>query len=231
MGIKYSGKQAVKYAQFANESFSWNFLEKPAIEKNLGPLVNSHKRVLDAGCGTGRSTRLLIDLGFAKEKIIASDISPSMLEIARKEVQGVNFIESNLANLDFGNNTFDIVLSNMVLHYLDNETLRNVVEKFYRWLDKGGILLFITVHPFRFPENYSQYFDNNVKKEKTPWGTIIDYYPKKISDYVNAVIKSGFEILSLDEPQPPRESKEVNLQSFQKYSSIPTRLIVKARKS
>ncbi len=231
MNIRYSGRQGQKYAQFAEKLFSWKYLEKPVIESHLKTLVVSHKRVLDAGCGTGRSTSLLLNLGFTKEHIVATDISSNMLEIAQSSLPRVKFIESDLLKLDFNDNSFDIILSNMVLHYLNQDDSRMIIKKFYNWLDHGGYLLFIVVHPFRFPANYSQYFDNEAKVEKTPWGTTMEYYPKKISDYVNAVIESGFELLKVDEPQALVEGKVESSEEYTKYSSIPTRLVIKAKKN
>lgn len=230
MKVKYSGTQAQKYKQFAEKSFSWKYLEKPVIQSHLKNKVDSSKKILDAGCGTGRSTRLLLDLGAKEENILATDISPAMLRQARRLFSGVKFIESDLVNLDFKENCFDIILSNMVLHYIDQKNLEKVIKKFASWLTSSGYLLFIVVHPLRFPENYSSYFEDGPKTEKTPWNTLIEYYPKKVSDYVNSVIESGLELLSLEEPKPLSESVQADSVEFNKYSSIPSRLVIEAKK-
>ncbi len=230
MNIKYSEAQAQKYAQFADNSFSFKYLEKPVIEKHLRPLLTTHSKVIDIGCGNGRSTKLLVDLGFRKTDIVATDISPHMLALAKKSLKGIKFIESDLRNLILSDNSFDIIVSNMVLQDLDQQDLRMVMKKFYRWLTPKGHLVFIVVHPLRFRSNYEHYFEDTVQVEETPWGTTIEYYPKKVSDYVNAAIEFGFTLLKVEEPQALVEGKQENPEQYIKYSSIPTRLVIKARK-
>ena len=53
------------------------------VARDLPPLLARHRtgdRALDFGCGAGRSTRLLRDLGFEP---VGVDISPAMIDLAR----------------------------------------------------------------------------------------------------------------------------------------------------
>jgi ubiquinone/menaquinone biosynthesis C-methylase UbiE len=231
MKVKYSGKQATKYAQIADELYSWKFLEKPAIERHLKPLLKSNTKVLDAGCGMGRTIELILDLGVKEKNLIGSDISSDMLKVARKLFPNIKFLRANLPDLKLRNDSLDVVVSNMTLHYLNQKDFKKTIKNISKWLVKEGWLFFIVVHPLRFSSNYSDYNKKKVKVEKTPWGTEIEYYPKKISEYINEVINSGFELTCVEEPTPAGSQAKKNVEDFIKYSSIPTRLLVKARKT
>jgi len=230
MKVKYSGVQATKYAQFAEGSYSWNFVEKPAIERQLKPILKDDSKVLDAGCGTGRTIKLLLDLGLNEDNLTGTDISSDVLKIAKYSFPGVKLIKENLPDLEVPNDSLDIVVSNMTFHYLNQKDFTKTIKNIAKWLRKEGYLLFVVVHPLRFASNYREYFNNKVKMERTPWGTEIEYYPKKISDYINAVIHSGFELLDVEEPEPEGEEAREDKKEYEKYSSIPTRLFVNAVK-
>ncbi|SRR4030042_841223 len=231
MKVKYSGVQAAKYIQFSEKSFSWKFVEKPAMERHLKPILESKMRVLDAGCGTGRTIKLLLDLGVREKNLIGTDISPDMLNIARNSFPNIRFIQANLSNLKLRNESLDLVVSNMTFNYLSQKDFKKTMESISRWLAKGGYLFFITIHPLRFVSNHSEYFSNKAKIEKTPWGTEIKYHPKKFSDYINTIMSFGFELLSVEEPTPVGKKAKKNKKDYKKYSSMPTRLLIKAIKA
>ncbi|HUV42710.1 MAG TPA: class I SAM-dependent methyltransferase [Patescibacteria group bacterium] len=230
MKIKYSGAQAAKYVQFSEKSFSWKFIEKPAIEKHLKPILKSDMQVLDAGCGAGRTMKLLFDLGVQEKNLIGTDISSDMLNITRKSFPNVKLIQADLPNLKLRSESLDLVVSNMTFNYLSQKDFKKTMENISRWLVRGGYLFLIAIHPLRFVTNHSEYFSNKVKIEKTPWGTEIEYHPKKISDYINTTINSGFDLMTVEEPIPMGEEAKKNLTEYKKYSSVPTRLLIKAIK-
>lgn len=98
--------RADSYAELEFPGTYWlAFRDLPAI---LGEHVRG-SRALDFGCGTGRSTRFLRDLGFDTTGV---DISESMLKKAReRDPKGSYFLvsETELPELDHG--SFDLVLS------------------------------------------------------------------------------------------------------------------------
>lgn len=70
------------------------------------------KTILDLGCGHGRFAIPLAKRGFT---VTCVDISPVMLDIARKKAEGIKniiFTEGNIANLSqFTDRSFDLVLA------------------------------------------------------------------------------------------------------------------------
>lgn len=80
--------------------------------RDLPQIISSHTkgtRALDFGCGTGRSTRFLKELGFETTGV---DISETMLAEARsRDPHGDYRLVTNDGPTDLPNNSFDIVLS------------------------------------------------------------------------------------------------------------------------
>lgn len=72
------------------------------------------KALLDVGSGDGRLTALLVDKA---EAITAIDPDNNSIEAARKNISGVNFLVGSGEELDFANETFDIVLFSYSLHH------------------------------------------------------------------------------------------------------------------
>ncbi|MDP8942867.1 MAG: methyltransferase domain-containing protein [Actinomycetota bacterium] len=73
--------------------------------------------VLDAGCGTGRLTELLVER-LPRGRVIAVDASPAMVARARERLgQGVEVSEADLAELRL-EEPVDAVFSNAVFHWI-----------------------------------------------------------------------------------------------------------------
>jgi trans-aconitate 2-methyltransferase len=82
--------------------------------------------VLDAGCGSGRVTRHLLEL-LPKGRVIGVDASPSMIETAREQLAGygdrVELIVSDLLDVVVPS-PVDVVFSNATFHWiLDHQRL------------------------------------------------------------------------------------------------------------
>jgi trans-aconitate 2-methyltransferase len=92
----------------------------PVIERLA---LRGDETVLDAGCGSGRVTRLLLER-LPRGRVIAVDAAPSMVEEARAALGGdVEVIQSDLAELEL-DETVDAVFSNAVFHWVpDHDAL------------------------------------------------------------------------------------------------------------
>ena len=97
-----------------------------------------NKLVLDAGCGEGRFSWLLGNLG--AKKVVAVDFSNAAL--SRAKYQSANqskiiFIKADLNNLPFKENTFDLVISFGVIHH--NKYPEKLFHKLSKFTKLGGI--------------------------------------------------------------------------------------------
>jgi SAM-dependent methyltransferase len=121
---------------------AWTDRTESEVERAMKMLrPQGDERVLDLACGSGRHSLELRRRGF---EVVGADISPELLEIARKEAQEqgleVDFVEADLRELDL-EAEFDIVLSlnDGAIGYFETEeeNLRSF-EVISRALRSGG---------------------------------------------------------------------------------------------
>jgi SAM-dependent methyltransferase len=98
--------------------------------------------VLDVPCGGGIALRGL-DPG-AKLRYVAADISPTMLDRARRRARefglaGIEFVEADIEQLPFADHEFDLCLSLNGLHCLPDPAA--AVRELARCLKPGGRLV------------------------------------------------------------------------------------------
>lgn len=86
-------------------------------------LLRGDETVLDAGCGSGRVTRLLLDR-LPEGRVIAADAAPTMVEQARRALGArAEVLHADLAALELSE-AVDAVFSNAVFHWVsDHERL------------------------------------------------------------------------------------------------------------
>jgi ubiquinone/menaquinone biosynthesis C-methylase UbiE len=99
-------------------------------------------RVLDLGCGPGRAAAALAERYGAV--VTGLDASPEMLAAAREVAPSVTFVQGFAEDLPFADRSFDVVLSNFVVHLLDRVA---AFAEVYRVLRTGGIYWVKTEDP------------------------------------------------------------------------------------
>jgi trans-aconitate 2-methyltransferase len=102
--------------------------------------LDGDEAVLDAGCGSGRVTRLICER-LPKGRVVGVDGSPSMIEHAREQLaefgDRVELIVSDLLALEL-ERPVDAIFSNAVFHWiLDHELL---FERLFASLRPGGVI-------------------------------------------------------------------------------------------
>lgn len=177
------------------------------------------KRLLDAGCGEGYLSRILADRG---AEITAVDYSPRMIEIAKERTPEellINYQRGNCEDLHFlNNNSFDIIVSNMVFHDLAN--YKKAFKEMFRLLVKEGLFIFSILHPcFITPEsgwertksgqklhwNVDKYFYEGTYEQNYGEEEKMFLFHRTLTSYINILLKTGFTIESVIEPKPSYE--------------------------
>jgi demethylmenaquinone methyltransferase/2-methoxy-6-polyprenyl-1,4-benzoquinol methylase/phosphoethanolamine N-methyltransferase len=110
--------------------------------------------ILDVGCGTGSlAVAARHDLG-DEGNVVGIDPSSNMIDLARQKAEKagvqVDFRVGVIENLEFEAETFDLVLSSLMMHHLTDELKERGLQEIKRVLKPGGRLLIIELDPGAF---------------------------------------------------------------------------------
>jgi ubiquinone/menaquinone biosynthesis C-methylase UbiE len=100
-------------------------------------------RLLDIGCGTGRTLHQ-IAVTHPTMQLHGVDLSPAYIRAARRrlaEVPELTLAVENGEKLPWSDATFDIVTSTYMFHELPRNARRNVVREMLRVVKPGGLLV------------------------------------------------------------------------------------------
>jgi len=75
---------------------------------------------LDVACGSGKLTAVLSRIAGPRGRVVGLDFSPLMLEIARRDHAGIEFLEGDALNLPFDDGSFDAATIAFGLRNLSN---------------------------------------------------------------------------------------------------------------
>ena len=159
--------------------------------------------ILEVGCGTGKNTTLLSQMG---KKILALDFSQGMLKRAKEKLAstGVFFCAADVRDRwPCRSVSMGLVTCNLVLEHI--EDLSPVFSEAYRILIKGGLLFVSELHPYRQYQGKKARFEGG-------GGTIeINAFVHNLSDFFDIAQGCGFTLLKFrecwrdeDAGQPPR---------------------------
>ena len=116
-------------------------VEIPLTRRALAPQPGD--RLLEAGCGTGRMTRLLSP---SVRELVAMDFSFESLRVNRRKLQAasaanVHLVQADLCHLPFADCAFDRIVSSQVLEHVPGPAARAAaVAGLARVLRPGGTL-------------------------------------------------------------------------------------------
>lgn len=100
------------------------------------------KQVIDLGAGTGLLTYFWYQ-NCPNSKYMLIDIADEMLSVAQKRFQGIENISYQTANYvdTLPNNGFDVAISALSIHHLENDDKIKLFSKLYEKLPDGGLFV------------------------------------------------------------------------------------------
>jgi ubiquinone/menaquinone biosynthesis C-methylase UbiE len=224
-------EMAVEYAA-DNATSAYNaFYERPATMALLGNVAGL--RALEVGCGPGVLTSWLVDQGAS---VTAMDVSPAMLDLARKSVgDRADLVLADLAApLPFETADFDIVVASLVLHYVRD--WKAALGELRRVLSPQGALVFSTHHPtmdwmLSSPDDYFA-----VKQVTDTWSKggrdfAVSFWRRPLTAMCEAIAAAGFVIERLVEPAPLPELAQRNPHANEEIRTSPRFLFFRLRPS
>jgi ubiquinone/menaquinone biosynthesis C-methylase UbiE len=115
----------------------------PPISRYVADRPRAEQRLLDVGCGTGR-TLLQLAAALPNMRLVGVDLSPYYLQVARDllaRVPDVSLVADNAEQLPFVDRHFDVVTSVYLFHELPRAARRRVLAEARRVLRPGGLLV------------------------------------------------------------------------------------------
>ena len=192
------------------------------------------KRVLDLGCGYGWHCKYAAENG--AELVLGLDQSTRMIDEAQKRnsCENITYRVCDLLQYEYPASAFDLVISNFVLHYI--EDLDRIYSNVYRTLRQDGVFLMNIEHPV-FTAGVNQCFAPDgtwpVDNYYQPGERTTDFLGHRIikqhhtlTQILMGLIRVGFRIEVVEEAMPPQTWRSQMPEEMRR----PMMLLVKASK-
>jgi ubiquinone/menaquinone biosynthesis C-methylase UbiE len=177
-----------KFNEFASE-YSSRFMNidayRDSIDQFCSSLNTESPKILELACGPGNVTRYLRYI-FPNSKILAIDLAPNMIDIARQYLNDVDFKLMDVRTISKLNETYDLIMCSFCLPFLSGEDTQSLISDCYKLLNKNGKVYISTMEGD----------ESNAGYEKTSFSSESEIYFNyhRQSDLENMFTKSGLKI-------------------------------------
>jgi len=140
------GDTTIKKVKYTTDNPVW--IEALLNDTRLPRSFFKNKFVCDVGCGIGRNSYAMSELG---AKVIALDFVDSNCRVTYENLKkrGVNVIKADLHHLPFKDETFDFVISWGFLHHTPSTKVAfDCVSKIVKNAELSGCIYMNVVTPF-----------------------------------------------------------------------------------
>jgi len=161
------------------------------------------KSILEIGCGTGKNTALLAQIG---QHVKAIDFSAGMIEKAREKLSNdnVTFAVADLTQpWPCEDQSIDLISCNLVLEHISD--LSFIFAEGFRVLHDGGRFFVSELHPFR------QYQGTQANFQRDHGTTQIPAFVHHLSEFIDAGAANNLALSRMrewwhrqDQNKPPR---------------------------
>ncbi len=131
-------QQEIEFFDNLGSSQEYNVFTDEANQKIINTVVlnlsvSPPSQIIDLGCGSGVFTQLLQQRGF---DCVGIDLSKKLLQIGKKQIKEVNFLQADVEALPFLDNSVDAIMLSCLLHHLP--TPNHCAKEVFRVLKPGG---------------------------------------------------------------------------------------------
>lgn len=199
------------------------------------------KKVLDLGCGYGWHCKYAVECGAAS--VLGLDLSQKMIEAAKAKNsdEKTTYKVCGLDEYDYPESTYDCVISNLVLHYV--EDLDVIYRNIHKVLKENGVFLLNIEHPiFTGSINQDWIYDESGNPKYWPidnyfytgerkthfLGQEVTKQHHTLTQILSGLLKAGFAIQDIQEATPPQSM--MHIPGMKDELRRPMMLMVKARR-
>lgn len=108
-----------------------------------GLTIAADSKILDLCCGSGQSTKFLVQ---QSPNVTGLDASPLSLARAKNNVPQAHYVEGMAEKMPFPDQTFDLVHTSAALHEMSPEQLQEILQEVDRVLVPGGVFILTDFH-------------------------------------------------------------------------------------
>lgn len=157
------------------------------------------KKVIDVGCGTGILSLIALEKGTSK--LTCVDMSKLMLEKCKSKIivegyddESIELYEADAERLSFDDNSYDVVLSNMVLGMIPNQ--QAMITELARLLRSGGTIALSTHGPC----HYMEAIEAGLKVMKMRYfiGHRFEFWPRNENKMRSFLVKAGLKDIHIE---------------------------------
>lgn len=151
-------------------------------------------RVLDLGCGDGRTCRYLAEAGF--RQLVAADLSDEALRLCRQTVPQATQLQLDLREpLPFADEQFRVIIASLCLHYFPWSLTQQIVREIHRCVQTNGDLF------VRLNSTHDVNHGAGGYPEIEPGLLLVENEPKRFFDHesVERLFAEGWKIRACEE--------------------------------
>lgn len=199
------------------------------------------KTVLDLGCGYGWHCKYAVECG--AKQVLGIDLSERMIHEAKEKNNDSKIIYRvcGLDDYDYPADSFDCVISNLVLHYIAD--IDTIFRKIYLTLKSEGIFLLNIEHPvFTAGVNQDWVYDSSGKPQHWPvdnyfysgervthfLGENVTKQHHTLTQILMGLINAGFRLEAVHEAMPSADM--MGITGISDEMRRPMMLLIKALK-
>jgi ubiquinone/menaquinone biosynthesis C-methylase UbiE len=170
------------------------------------------KKILDAGCGSGRYS---IQLAKKGAEVHGIDISKGMLRAARKNGKrlGIKYQIASMLRIPYSDNVFDVVISNLAIDHVND--YKKALSEMLRVCKPNGFIVISTMHPDLMAK----------KKLIVPFGQgkikvgVVSY--RRTKKEFTAALKRGVRNLKFYDLMVPKSAEKFNPVVYRGFAGKP----------
>lgn len=209
-----------------------------AFHKSFATFVGAGSgNALDVGCGEGRGSRLLREVGYT---VTGVDPVGELVDAAREADTDVSssYLVASGNELPFADKSFDLVMAYNVLMDVDDVT--GTLDEMRRVLHQDGEMIISIVHPFRdrgrfagpdpdapFIISDSYLGERRFEGSEDRDGLTMHFagWSRPLEFYITALGDAGFGVSAMSEPVPDKVDRD----HLKQWSRVPLFMWLKAK--